>query len=108
MKWLQGFAVASLLGFSVSGCALTAGTQAVSAAQELEGLVPLLILAKYQNLHNLKVGMEQIDSQPGMVIMMQPPPVVTPTTPVLMPAPAPPAPVPALPSTLPTMPTNNG
>lgn len=105
--------VAPLAMLALSGCAGTAslGTAAVTGgavlgqvpvvAGQVDELIPQLILEKYQALHNLRAGMEQIDNTPGPVTTVQQGPVIVPT-----PAPAP-VPTPT-PTPLPTGPTPNG
>ena len=69
--------LATVILFAVSGCgfqaALTGGGSSIlDTANQAENLVPELILQKYQALHNLKTGMEQIDANKGPVTMITP------------------------------------
>jgi hypothetical protein len=84
-----------LCPFFLSGCALTAGIgQVGQIGQQIPGVVAdfdntinALILQKKIGLHNLQVGLEQIDKIPGMVTMQNMPvPAPVPTAP---PAPQP-------------------
>lgn len=97
-------AAAALLALS-SGCtaSLTAGTSALSsAADQLNTLLPELLMAKYATLHNLRVGLDQIDSSPGMVTSVQLPPVMVSAMPVVMqPVSTPTVPSPSLPTVTP-------
>jgi hypothetical protein len=102
LAWISaGLAWASLVVLisALSGCAATAGvgtaatagaaltSQIPTIANQLYGIAPAIVLQNYQTLHNLRVGMDQIDAAPGMVTTAQPPPVVTPAAPTVTPSP---------------------
>lgn len=89
-------ALAALCGCAGTGLVST-GT---SVIEQVDQLIPELIMAKAAALHNLQIGLQQINSAPGMVTMTMPP------TTVVAPAPAP-VPVPP-PVSIPTAPTSDG
>jgi hypothetical protein len=102
IKWAAPLAMLALSGCAPPAALGTASDitgQIPTIANQLYGIAPAIVLQNYQTLHNLRVGMDQIDASPGMVTTAQPPPVVTPAAPT----------VPTTPTTpLPTAPTPNG
>jgi hypothetical protein len=95
-----------LCPFFLSGCALSGavgigqvgqiGQQIPGVVADFDNTINALILQKKIGLHNLQVGLEQIDRIPGMVTMQNMPP---------SPVPAPVPPAPPAPST-PSNPSN--
>jgi hypothetical protein len=100
---------------ALSGCAGSLGISALGqqlpglaqgAASTLDSTVNSIILQKATDIHNLQIGLAQIQASQGMVTSVTLPPVIgttpTPTTVTPSPIPVPkPAPVPA-PTPVPT------
>jgi hypothetical protein len=98
---------AAVLALGLSGCtaAGSLGGAVTDVSSQIDQLLPQLIMEKAVALHNLQVGLQQVNATPGMVTTV---PMVGTTAPVTTPiVPAnpvspPTVPSPALPVTPPT------